>query len=391
MTICDEWKANPTINPRTRRKIAFGKATYNALKTECEKKSSSKKSPSPCSQWHARPNVNPRSGKFIQTGKGVYNALLKECGPAQPKSSLKRRSPPKTKTPQRKSRTPQRKSRTPQRKSRTPQRKSRTPQRKSRTPSPQRSRPSWLWVPSPRKVITDEEASQIRERVKASELWLKTSRSFDTSPLPWDPLEDEDEIAVIDQYEAKYGDKIFALGREVNAYWLYTFVRNRLTNALERLFPNGLKLKRGNAKIPAAQAASILLATCYYKARRGCHSDNPICLNVAESKLVMNGVAENFLSDDSFAGADWSLLGESTATLMNDHSSELDVPQIVTVHGVPDDKDIVILKPQVNRIYIPQSNVGLRIPGWQNLSEKALVQKIRDQYTERQFVERGMF
>jgi hypothetical protein len=363
MTICDEWKANPTINPRTRRKIAFGKATYNALKTKCEKKSSPKKSPSPCSQWHARPNVNPRSGKFIQTGKGVYNALLQECGSVQPKSSLKRRSPPKTKTPQ----------------------------RKLRTPSPQRSHPSWLWVPSPRKTLTDEELSQIRERVKASELSLKTSRSFDTTPLPWDPLDDEDEIAAIDQYGAKYGGKNFALGREVNAYWLYTFVRDRLTNALERLFPHGLKLKRGDAKIPAAQAASVLLATCYYKARRGCPSDNPICLNVTESKPAMNDVALNYLSEESYDGADWALLGKSTATLMNDHSSELDVPQIAVSHGVPDDKDIVILKPQVNRIYISQSNIGLRIPGWQNLSEKALVQKIRDQYTERQFVERGMF
>jgi hypothetical protein len=376
-TECSKWLADPTVNPRTGRKISPGKALYNALQAECgEKKSSPKKSQSPCDQWRARPNVNPRTGKFIQTGKGVYNALAKECGLA------KRQTPPRAKTPPKtlsRAKSPPR-ARTPPR-PKTPPPKPKTPP-KAKTPPPQRKSP-------PRK-ITEEEVRQIKQRMKASEIWVKTSRSFDTSPLLWEPFDDEDEIETIERHRADYGDKNFALGREVNAYWLYTFVLTRLTDSLQILFPNGLKLKNGE-KISAARAAAVLLASCYHRARRGCDPANPICLNVSEAKLVMNGVAENFLLDDSFAGADWALLGELTATLMNAHSAEVNVPQIAMVHALPEDRDVVILAPLIERNYILRSTVGFRLPGWQNLSEKVLAQKFRDQYTEREFVKRGMF
>jgi hypothetical protein len=206
----------------------------------------------------------------------------------------------------------------------------------------------------------------------------------------WEPFDDEDEIEAIERHRADYGDKNFALGREVNSYWLYTFVLSRLTSSLQILFPHGLKLKNGE-KISAARAAAVLLASCYHRARRGCDPANPICLNVEESKLVMNGVAENFLSHDSFAGADWALLGELTATLINAHSAEVNVPQLAMVHALPEDPDVVILAPLIERNYILKSTVGFKLPGWQNLSEKLLAQKFQNQYTEREFVERGMF
>ena len=48
-----------------------------------------------CRKWRLNPTVNPRTGRKIQVGKGVYNELLKECGPLDQKEPLARVSPPK--------------------------------------------------------------------------------------------------------------------------------------------------------------------------------------------------------------------------------------------------------------------------------------------------------
>jgi hypothetical protein len=34
-----------------------------------------------CQQFHANPNINPRTGHSIERNKGTYNSLVKECGP----------------------------------------------------------------------------------------------------------------------------------------------------------------------------------------------------------------------------------------------------------------------------------------------------------------------
>lgn len=96
MDVCDQWKQNKSINPRTNRKIKPTGKVYKALEVECASTGSSKgKSPkrpgrgqdpySPkCLKWH-NPGINPITDRKIKIGGPTYQKLEKECGsPAAP-------------------------------------------------------------------------------------------------------------------------------------------------------------------------------------------------------------------------------------------------------------------------------------------------------------------
>ena len=96
--ICEKWRANKTINPRTGRKITTTGKVYKDLEIECKTKSPpSKESPLKkiCEEFKKNPAVNPETKRTIQKGKGVYNKYMKLCEEFQ----TKRKSTPKQKTP----------------------------------------------------------------------------------------------------------------------------------------------------------------------------------------------------------------------------------------------------------------------------------------------------
>jgi len=120
---CDEWRANPSVNPYTNRYIKKGGKLYHKLEAECGTPHSNRKINLDCFEWHGDPSINPRTFRRIKAGGPAYRKLEKKCGSPSPH----RRSP----SPHRRSPSPRRKS--PRRKS--PRRKS--PRRRS--PSPRRA------------------------------------------------------------------------------------------------------------------------------------------------------------------------------------------------------------------------------------------------------------
>jgi len=81
MNICTEWRKNPSINPKTGRKIKIDGKVYNELKKKCEQSSTSRdsKSRNTCAEWKENPNINPLTGRKIKIGGSVYNKLKKQC------------------------------------------------------------------------------------------------------------------------------------------------------------------------------------------------------------------------------------------------------------------------------------------------------------------------
>lgn len=96
MDICDQWKQDKSINPRTNRKIKPTGKVYKALEVECATtKSPGGKSPggspkrpgrgqdpySPkCFKWHNNPGINPITDRKIKIGGPTYQKLEEACG-----------------------------------------------------------------------------------------------------------------------------------------------------------------------------------------------------------------------------------------------------------------------------------------------------------------------
>jgi hypothetical protein len=100
-TVCDQWRANPLVNPRTGRRIVAQGPTFRALQAECQAPAvvvplvAARRSPrirgrvaapvaaaraeSPCDRWRATPLVNPRTGRTISLNGPTYRALEREC------------------------------------------------------------------------------------------------------------------------------------------------------------------------------------------------------------------------------------------------------------------------------------------------------------------------
>jgi serine/threonine protein kinase len=107
MDICNQWKKNRLINPRTSRKIKPTGRVYKDLEVEC---SDAPKPPirrvhySPkCLNWYINPNINPDTGRIIKIGGPTYLKLEKECGGfptlASPKLVQKKLGYPKLGSP----------------------------------------------------------------------------------------------------------------------------------------------------------------------------------------------------------------------------------------------------------------------------------------------------
>ena len=89
---CDAWRANPTVNPRTGRRIdpRVKNGAYAKLVAECGAANAPKSNnaahakKSPCDAWRANPTVNPRTGRRIdpRAKNGIYAKLVAECGAA---------------------------------------------------------------------------------------------------------------------------------------------------------------------------------------------------------------------------------------------------------------------------------------------------------------------
>ena len=375
MTPCDEWRKNPLKNPRTKRPIVAGKATYNALVAECGSPTEAQpvSRSSPCAKWHQRPNNNPRSGKFIQTGKGVYNALLKECGPAPMRALSPPRKKPSPKKPSPKKPSPKK-----------PSAKKPSPKKPSpKKPSPKKPSPK---KPSPKKPSskrkspvrgpTQAEWEDAHRRIAEMQVYSATRDAFDSDMLPVDLLA-PDELDELAEYEGEHGEM---LGKEVTALGLYSILKERLNRALQKLIGSTVPLKRGSS-VDSKTAATVLLAGIFYKAECGI-----FCLKPKAAGEEAERIAKKFLSPSAYAKVHWMLLCEEMADFIDSCQFLLEEPQVAIVTG---DENVVVLKPLIERFsgFWP---VGFRIPGWSRMSEKNLVKAIRSQYREHDLVQGGL-
>lgn len=92
MDVCDQWKLDKSINPRTNRKIKPTGKVYKDLEAECANKSPKRGraggltgnldqySPK-CLKWRNNPTVNPTTDRKIKIGGPTYQKLEEECGP----------------------------------------------------------------------------------------------------------------------------------------------------------------------------------------------------------------------------------------------------------------------------------------------------------------------
>lgn len=80
MSICDKWKNNPDINPRSNRYILKGGGVYDKLEKECGAPYTSRKPSLDCFEWHGNPLVNPKTYKTIRRDGPAYRKLEKRCG-----------------------------------------------------------------------------------------------------------------------------------------------------------------------------------------------------------------------------------------------------------------------------------------------------------------------
>lgn len=93
--MCLEWHRNPDVNPITNRKIKRNGPTYQKLEKDCGSISKSikpKPQPQPkpqtpplsedeeCDEWKANPNINPKTGREIYSHGKIFKKYMKNCG-----------------------------------------------------------------------------------------------------------------------------------------------------------------------------------------------------------------------------------------------------------------------------------------------------------------------
>ena len=79
-SFCKEWIKNPTVNPKTHRKISPQGKIYKNLEIDCLSSNEVKKTTTLCKEWFKNPNVNPRTKRQIKNSGLVYKNLKIECG-----------------------------------------------------------------------------------------------------------------------------------------------------------------------------------------------------------------------------------------------------------------------------------------------------------------------
>ena len=93
MGVCDQWKLNKSINPRTNRKIKHTGKVYKELEVECADPNTPKSPRRPprrvgyspkCLKWYNNPTVNPTTNRKIKIGGPTYKKLEDECGDPPP-------------------------------------------------------------------------------------------------------------------------------------------------------------------------------------------------------------------------------------------------------------------------------------------------------------------
>lgn len=99
MNVCDKWKQDKSINPRTNRKIKPTGKVYKALEVECDDPGVPKSPRRParryspkCLKWYNNPTVNPATNRKIKFDGPTYLQLEAECGtptavPVPPKAT----------------------------------------------------------------------------------------------------------------------------------------------------------------------------------------------------------------------------------------------------------------------------------------------------------------
>jgi hypothetical protein len=162
--VCDEWlQGDKTQNPKTGYRVKQGAKTYNQLDNEChDHVPRAIPVRTICEKFDIHPERNPRTKRKIKEGGPTYMKLAKECwtGTLSPKKVVKKKSPPKKKTPSpKRAKTPSpKRAKTPSPKKKTPSPKKKTPSpKRAKTPSPKRAKtpsPKRAKTPSPKRAKT---------------------------------------------------------------------------------------------------------------------------------------------------------------------------------------------------------------------------------------------
>ena len=92
MTVCDDFKKDQSVNPRTGRKIKLGGPAHVKLARECGKTSTTPKAPkanaSNCDKWKTDPEYNPETGRKISKTGTVFKKLQQRCADATSRRPL---------------------------------------------------------------------------------------------------------------------------------------------------------------------------------------------------------------------------------------------------------------------------------------------------------------
>lgn len=95
--ICQEWKLNPNVNPRTGRKISQKGKVYKELEEECidsrqkttpRKQRRRRNESDICREWRMFPTINPRTGRKISPHGSVSMKLREECNESPPEDDM---------------------------------------------------------------------------------------------------------------------------------------------------------------------------------------------------------------------------------------------------------------------------------------------------------------
>jgi hypothetical protein len=76
MNICEEWRKNKNINPRTNRIIKKDGSVFKSLEKECDEENLNFDI---CEEWRKNKNINPRTNRIIKKDGSVFKSLEKEC------------------------------------------------------------------------------------------------------------------------------------------------------------------------------------------------------------------------------------------------------------------------------------------------------------------------
>ena len=88
--VCDDFRTDPSVNPRTGRKIKIGGPVYAKLARECGTATTT--NTTNCDAWKTNPEYNPRTGRKISRTGTVFKKLQQRCANSTPRPPVA--SPP---------------------------------------------------------------------------------------------------------------------------------------------------------------------------------------------------------------------------------------------------------------------------------------------------------